>query len=202
MFKTRMLLPRTRAIRPLLALLIALAGCGASPQPPGAAAPTDSAAPGAPTAYPAPASEPTAYPAPASEPTAYPAPLGGAPASTAMPAPTRPPLSITAAPDTGAPAPVPSPPAGMAFGEVPVELAAVAVADLVQRAGVAASAITVVSGEAVEWPDGAVGCPKPDTMYQQVITPGFKLVLAVSGQQYDYHAADRGAFFLCENKAP
>ncbi len=195
MLKTRTLLPRTRAMGPLLALLLALAGCGASPQVPGAAAPTDSVAPGAPTAYPAPATAPTA-------PTAYPAPLGEAPASTAMPAPTRPPLSVTAVPDTGAPAAVPSPPAGMAFGEVPVELAAVAVADLVQRAGVAATAITVVSAEAVEWPDGAVGCPKPDTMYPQVITPGFKLVLAASGQQYNYHASERGAFFLCENKAP
>jgi len=197
MLKTRTLLPRTQTGKTILALLllVALTGCGAAPQTPGAAAPTDSAAPGAPTAYPAPATAPTA-------PTAYPAPLGGAPASTAMPAPTRPPLSVTAVPDTGAPAAVPSPPAGMAFGEVPVELAAVAVADLVQRAGVAATAITVVSAEAVEWPDGAVGCPKPDMMYPQVITPGFKLVLAVSGQQYSYHASERGAFFLCENKAP
>jgi len=36
-------------------------------------------------------------------------------------------------------------------------------------------------------------------MYPQVITPGYKLVLAVGERQYNYHAASEGPFFLCEN---
>lgn len=190
MLKSHTLLPHTRSAGTILALALlaaALTGCGAAPQTPGGSAPS-AAVPGASTSYPAPAAAATAYPAP----------LGGAPAASAVPGPTQPSVGATAAPTTGVPAALPSLPAGMSFGAVPTELATVAVADLMQRASVAVNAITVVNAEAVEWPDGAIGCPKPDTMYPQVITPGFKLVLAVNGQQYNYHASERGAFFLCE----
>lgn len=194
----------------LLFVLLALVACGATPQAPAAqsTATPAAAAPAAPSSSPGPDADaaPTAYPAPGADanaaPTAYPAPLGGAPqdpASTAAPAPTRPPLAVTAAPAaTGSPAMLPALPAGMNVGEVPKDLALVAVSDLVQRTGAAPNTISVVSGEAVEWPDGAVGCPKPGMMYPQVITPGYKLVLAVSGREYNYHASERGQFFLCE----
>ena len=60
----------------------------------------------------------------------------------------------------------------------------------------------MVSAQAVEWPDGSLGCPQPGMAYLQVITPGYKLVLAAGGQEYSYHAATEGEFFLCENRAP
>jgi hypothetical protein len=98
------------------------------------------------------------------------------------------------------PAPTAGP--GGAIGEVPGEKIAAAVADLAQRIGVDAAAITVVSAEAVEWSDGSLGCPQPGMAYLQVITPGYRLVLAANGQQYNYHAAVEGEFFLCENRVP
>jgi hypothetical protein len=35
-------------------------------------------------------------------------------------------------------------------------------------------------------------------MYPQVITPGYRLVLAINGREYNYHAPEQGPFFLCE----
>jgi hypothetical protein len=179
----------------LLALLL-LAACGANPQAP--ANPTE-----APAAVASPVQVPSAYPAPdASADQGYPAPLGSAPETpvpTAASGASGPASQPTSAPPAGTAPALDSLPAGMNVGEVPPDLALVAVADLMQRAGVAADAVSVVSGEAVEWPDGAIGCARPGMMYPQVITPGYKLVLAVGERQYTYHAASEGPFFLCEN---
>jgi hypothetical protein len=69
--------------------------------------------------------------------------------------------------------------------------------DLVQRLGLAAEAIQLVSVEAVEWSDTSLGCPQPGMMYAQVITPGFRVVLKAKGQTYEYHT-DTGRFaVLC-----
>lgn len=193
---------RLKAIPALLALL-ALAACGATggrqPMPTsGATAPTAGAA--APTAYPAPQGQ--------GAPTAYPPPLGGAaqapsatpaPAVTSAPAPTRPPLAVTAPPAQGGQSAATPAPTGLNFGEVPQAKGEAAVADLLGRTGLAAAEVTVVSAEAVEWPDGALGCPQPGMMYPQVISPGYKLVLSAGGQEYNYHASESGDFFLCEN---
>ena len=46
---------------------------------------------------------------------------------------------------------------------------------------------TLIFIEPVEWPDTSLGCSKPDRMYAQVITPGFKLVFEYQGRQYEYH---------------
>jgi len=61
--------------------------------------------------------------------------------------------------------------------------------DLVQATGAAADAISVVSTEEVEWSDTSLGCPDPDTMYAQVITPGFLVVLESDGNTFNYHTA-------------
>ncbi len=62
-----------------------------------------------------------------------------------------------------------------------------AMEDLVQATAAAADEITVVSTEEVEWSDASLGCPEPDTMYAQVITPGYRVVLESGGTTYDYH---------------
>ena len=60
--------------------------------------------------------------------------------------------------------------------------------DLVQTTGAGADEITVVSTEEVEWGDTSLGCPEPDGMYAQVITPGYLIVLESGGDVYDYHS--------------
>lgn len=54
--------------------------------------------------------------------------------------------------------------------------------------GVAVTELTLTSIEAMEWPDSSLGCPQPDTMYMQVITPGYQITLTDSkGTVYDIH---------------
>ena len=53
----------------------------------------------------------------------------------------------------------------------------------------------VRSVEAVEWPDTSLGCPEPGMMYAQVITAGYRIVLALGEQDYVYHASASRAVF-------
>ena len=59
--------------------------------------------------------------------------------------------------------------------------------DLAKKLGLPLGAIRVVSVEAVEWSDASLGCPQPGMMYAQVITPGFRVVLAAKDQTVEYH---------------
>lgn len=92
--------------------------------------------------------------------------------------------------------PVIQPPAeGSQQGEAPqAEPLAVqaARANLAQERQVDAAAITVVSAEAVEWPDACLGAPTPEEMCGQVITPGYLIILAVDGNEYRYHTNEDG----------
>jgi len=81
------------------------------------------------------------------------------------------------------------PPAG---AETVVRLAT---EDLAERLDLAPEAIQLVSVEAVEWSDASLGCPQPGMMYAQVITPGFRVVLEVEKQEYEYHT-DTGRFIV------
>ena len=47
--------------------------------------------------------------------------------------------------------------------------------------------ISVVRFEPHEWPDSSLGCPQPGRTYLQVITPGYRVILAAAGQQYELH---------------
>ena len=79
-----------------------------------------------------------------------------------------------------------------------------AIDDLVQATDAAADEITVVRTEEVEWSDTSLGCPEPDTMYAQVITPGYLIVLESGGNTYEYHAGTdpEGPLVLCPEGAP
>ena len=73
---------------------------------------------------------------------------------------------------------------------------------LANAIGVAASNITVVSAEEVEWRDGSLGCPQPGMMYPQVITPGYRITLEANGQSYTYHTDTRQRAIRCDNPSP
>ncbi len=75
--------------------------------------------------------------------------------------------------------------------------------DLVQATGAASDAITVFSTEEVEWSDTSLGCPQPDEMYAQVITPGYLIVLETGAETYKYHtgADPEGPLLHCAQDA-
>lgn len=87
-------------------------------------------------------------------------------------------------PPTSTPTEV-EPPAG---AEQAVRLARI---NLAQKLGLEPEAIKLLSVEAVEWRDTSLGCPQPGMIYAQVITPGFRVMLAVGRRTYQYHT-DRG----------
>lgn len=58
---------------------------------------------------------------------------------------------------------------------------------------VAADAIQVVSVEAVDWPDGCLGIRDPDVMCMMVITPGYRVLLAVGNTEYTLHTNADGS---------
>ena len=74
--------------------------------------------------------------------------------------------------------------------------------DLAQKLKVPIEEIREVSVEAMEWPDTSLGCPQPGLMYAQMITPGFKVVLAAKDKtvEYEYHTDSGRRVVLCDKK--
>ncbi len=78
-----------------------------------------------------------------------------------------------------------------------------AIDDLVERTGVDAQAVTVVSVDEVTWRTASLGCPQRGFQYAQVLTPGVRIVLEADGVAHSYHAgAGRGPFFCADPEAP
>ena len=112
-----------------------------------------------------------------------------------------PPTAASGPPDTSvaptaaaAPTPNPTTPTSVAGAAVsPQALAAVnlAKADLSKRVQVSPDTIPVDAVTAATWPDSALGCPRPGLLYSQVVTPGYRIILRIGAQIYEYHA-DRG----------
>jgi hypothetical protein len=137
---------------------------------------------------PAPTDEPTPSPAPSAE-----AAITPSPSSVSI----SPAVTAAATPASGGPAPVPSAVESVDISIIPASVMAKLRADLIKRAGVAENEITVVSGEAVSWSDSSLGCPQPDMNYMQVITDGYRVILAAQGKEYDYRVGNNEAFLLC-----
>ena len=72
-------------------------------------------------------------------------------------------------------------------------------AELASEQGVSAGDVKVLSAQAVNWPNGALGCPKPGRMYTQAIVPGYRIELEAGGKRFTYHAATRGGYKRCDN---
>ncbi len=104
----------------------------------------------------------------------------GAP-STAPIVPTSPPSVLPTVP------PSPLNPGGDASTSGQAAAVANSLNDLAARLTIAASAITVASVEAVDWPNACLGIETPGIMCALVITPGYRVILEANGQQYEYH---------------
>jgi hypothetical protein len=68
--------------------------------------------------------------------------------------------------------------------------------NLSHRLGVELEAVAVQSIEEAEFSDTSLGVPEPDTLYAQVLTPGYAIKLAVAGQTYEYRASDQRLVFV------
>lgn len=107
--------------------------------------------------------------------------------------PTSPATSPLAQPATGSPAseeaapesPLEEPATAPETGDV--DAGALVRQILAQQLQLNLDQIEIVTVEAVEWPDACLGVYTADMMCAQVLTPGYRVILAVDGQQYEYH---------------
>lgn len=67
-------------------------------------------------------------------------------------------------------------------------------------ANVAATDVAVQQVEEREWSDSSLGCPRPDQMYLQVITPGYLVVVRAGTRVLEYHSDARGRVVLCQER--
>jgi len=104
----------------------------------------------------------------------------------------------TPSPAVDAQAPTPTCPAEATLPYEARRLVQMAKEDLARKLDLSISEISVISVEAVDWPDTSLGCPQPGIMYAQVITPGFLIVLEAAGQTYDYHTDEDSSVVLCQ----
>ena len=74
--------------------------------------------------------------------------------------------------------------------------------DLANRQAVSAGEIVLAEMMAVEWSDSSLDCPQPGMEYLQVITPGYRIVLQVNNQSYEYHTNRDTYFVYCEIGVP
>jgi hypothetical protein len=83
-------------------------------------------------------------------------------------------------------------------GQVPQELLDAVFDDLLERLDASREAIEIEQSGAVVWRDGSLGCPQPGMMYTQALVPGYRIILVVGDETFDYHASERGHFVLCD----
>ena len=76
-------------------------------------------------------------------------------------------------------------------------LVQLALADAGRRSQLDPSKLKVVLAEAVTWPDGALGCPRPDLLYTQALVPGYRVRILAGTETLEYHASRRGEPFYC-----
>jgi hypothetical protein len=60
---------------------------------------------------------------------------------------------------------------------------------LAAQLGTSPDAITMVAIDPRDWPDTSLGCPEPGQTYAQVVTPGYRVVLAHSSRRYVFHTS-------------
>ena len=72
-------------------------------------------------------------------------------------------------------------------------------ADLAQRLSISASQIKAIETTEAVWPDASLGCPQPSTVYAQIPTPGYLVLLEHAGNEYEYHVGIHGNVLHCEN---
>jgi hypothetical protein len=135
------------------------------------------------------------------------APDASTPTSEPTPTPSPAPSPTDAAPSAAPPSATPDEPETDDDSEantMPPEIAEAARAALADHLGREPDALTLTNSEDRAWSDSALGCPSPEGIYLQVITPGYLLVFEDdAGATYAIHTSDSGEpLILCENGEP
>jgi len=114
-------------------------------------------------------------------------------------------------PVTQFPNATPTPPAGVPTETLPAPTAAVeptalvdgvapaegaAMQALANAQGIPLDQITLVSTEAVDWPNGCLGVEQPGVACTEAIVPGFRIILAAGDQEYEYHTNQDGSLVV------
>jgi hypothetical protein len=74
---------------------------------------------------------------------------------------------------------------------------------LAQRLGLSLSGVEPVGEESVEWSDTCLGVRLPDVMCAEVITPGYRLVYIIDGEEYVIHTnQDLSSFVVASSPIP
>ena len=73
----------------------------------------------------------------------------------------------------------------------PAQLAAITA--LSEKLSLPADKITLISTEAVTWPNGCLGIVRMGVLCTQAEVPGFKIVLEANGQKYEFHTNQAGS---------
>jgi len=130
--------------------------------------------------------------------------IGTEPSAPVLPA-TETPIPATATAPLDGPDTLPAV-TPLAMDMLPPEAAAMVARvqqDLAERLSAPPGAtMTLLSAEALTWPDTSLGCPRPDTDYIQVETSGFQITLLGNGGRYTYHTDLRENYVLCMNGEP
>ncbi len=77
-------------------------------------------------------------------------------------------------------------------------LVRLAKADAAQKFNLDEADIKVEQLSQISWNDSSLGCPKPEGVYLQVITPGWKIKLNSGNNIYEYHS-DQSRVIYCDN---
>jgi hypothetical protein len=113
------------------------------------------------------------------------------------PIPAPPDLQQTPRPLPTTLARVPVPEETPVTGEAPTELLEAVLADIAAEVEEAIADFTVERAEEVIWPDGSLGCPRPDEVYTQALVRGYWIVVRVGELTFDYRATEQGHFRRC-----
>ena len=73
--------------------------------------------------------------------------------------------------------------------------------DLSKRLDIDIDQIKLKTVLATTWPDASLGCPQPDTVYAQVETNGFIVLLSIQPDTFLYHTDDASTVIFCPKPA-
>lgn len=84
-------------------------------------------------------------------------------------------------------------------GSVPEAIVSSVLADASRLSDLPEESLSVVRAEAVDWPDGSLGCPEPGKLYTQAIVAGYWVIVESPDRVFDYRITADGRLELCED---